>query len=245
MAGLVERPHIRDHCQHTSLTADETIWCNTKLYKKITNSKRKVIAMARGGQRSNAGRKAFRKQGIPVSLRIEKGVVDALKRVKGKRSLSLEIERRLQASLVDVSSKDRWGSPQNYALGRLIGELARFAADTDGTATWRNDRFLFEALRAAIKRTLDLLSEHVPAGPLTAPKSLGPLAASGPAGLGSFLGNGAWNTIKTAEPPPLDDLKYHDARYALPQIRNDLRIPRGKWTDGELMLLSRPLSEPT
>ena len=134
--------------------------------------------MTSGGKRSNAGRKSFRTQSVQFNTRIEKGVLDALKREKrrNKRSLSREIEVRLAASLVDISSKDRWGSTQNYALGRLIGELARFAADPDGAANWRNDRFLFEALRAAIVRTLDLLSEYVPAGPVRAPKSLAPLS---------------------------------------------------------------------
>ena len=50
--------------------------------------------------------------------RIEKGVLDALKREahrnkearRNKWNLSREIEMRLEASLVDVSSKDRWGS---------------------------------------------------------------------------------------------------------------------------------------
>ena len=111
----------------------------------------------------------------------------------------------------------------------------------DEAATWRNDRFLFEALRAAIGRTLDLLSEYVPAGPVKAPKSLAPLSASGPTGLGNFFGNGVWNIIKTAERPPNDSLKYHDARWALPRIRDDLGIPRGESDSRKSIMLTRPL----
>ena len=93
--------------------------------------------MASGGKREGAGRKPFRTQSAVFNSRIEKGVPDALKREahrnkearRNKWNLSREIEMRLEASLVDVSSKDRWGSTQNYALGRLIGELARFATD--------------------------------------------------------------------------------------------------------------------
>jgi hypothetical protein len=95
------------------------------------------------------------------------------------RSLAREIELRLENSIRDEISDgsprwvtQRWGTEQNYALARLIGEVARFV---NGTAkgSWRESRFVFECLREAIHESLRFLSAHTPREPAGAPSDFG------------------------------------------------------------------------
>jgi hypothetical protein len=192
--------------------------------------------MAKGGKRARAGRKPHtpgQPKRTQFNARITADLRERLERAAAGngRSLAGEVEDRLENSFRDIGDLDQWGGRENWALGRLVGELARFASHS-AEGCWRNNRFAFETLRVAIVRELEILSLHVPSDPTEAPAAVKELWPDHEQ-LGHFLAHGAWNQIKTAILPPADDgLKYHDARNAFPYIRKWLTI-KPEWMPEE------------
>jgi len=123
--------------------------------------------MPRGGKRKGAGRKpsgGHRK--LNFSTRIDAELREELKRAaaRNKRSLSNEIERRLEQSCEKDEKPRRW-EPHNHGLAELI-VLAAQAAEFHTEKRWIEDPYTFHVLRKAISF---LLGYCEPSGPIETP----------------------------------------------------------------------------
>src|SRR5262249_16449843 len=97
-------------------------------------------------------------------------------------------------------------------------------------AAWHEDRFTFEALRAAIEDILNRLSHHIPSEPNQPPERLmketenfNPRLWHDPVEVGRFVAFSVWRELKQ-EKPRLSDL-LHDVFYTLAYVRERLNIP--------------------
>jgi hypothetical protein len=196
----------------------------------------KVASMPRGGKRRGAGRKK-----IPLKktswynsrMSAELRAVLEKKASQHSRKLAREIEVRLENSIKEEVISDgqprwiaeRWGTRQNYALARLVGEIARFV-NGNARASWRESRFAFECLREAIHESLRYISAHVPREPTSAPPDLARGALEewwrDPEQLGRFIALSVWRELK--EPSPPVRVSTPDIFYTLPQVGQILDV---------------------
>lgn len=119
-----------------------------------------------------------------ITPQTRRGLEEAAKR--SQRSLSDEIETRLSESLTDGDEykKDRPTRDLYYLIEKMTGPMtvpARADLGWKESRTWRNDKFLFLAFKAAIAELLDRLA---PAGEIDpdVPETLR-LVARGTSGL--------------------------------------------------------------
>jgi hypothetical protein len=164
------------------------------------------------------------------------------KSAKGsKRSLSQEVERRLQESFKLPAEIARdLGPPHIRALARLVSQVGQGVELMTGFK-WREDRFTSEAFRSAINILLD---RFAPDTEIEVPERCDQSAISSdrhspglgeqlrrPDGVGAAAAFGLLSQLELLETPSLlreDGVAFAKQFYALPKIRQDLGLKSKK-----------------
>src|SRR5262249_6643090 len=131
------------------------------------------------------------------------------------------------------------GNPMNFWFGRYLAIVADFIEGGTGES-WRENRFTFEALRAALIETLDKSSHHVPSEPKDPPEMLAAMAKQeqelrglddhrslllDPVQFGRFRAFEVWHQLKQEKP---SSLLIHPVFHDISKISENMKIPM-KW----------------
>jgi hypothetical protein len=195
---------------------------------------------APGGGRKPQGQYGGNTATITVRVRPEVRAELDRERKRNRLSLSQEIQKRLTASFDNLGRKQQpktygWTEEEiarNRALAALVGQLAARLERATG-ASWRRDRYTFDALVAAIGMMLDRMT---PAGAVAVPQPIRETAErfgsagdqlNDPAGAAAMVALSLLNQMMTAELPPADhpeNVHYAEGYYLLPKIRQALNL---------------------
>jgi hypothetical protein len=174
----------------------------------------------------------------PVTIRLDPKIRAGLIREskRRKRTLSSEIEARLQESLRDPDTKEKaFGKSPDRDLAFLIVKLAQHVRAATGKS-WRKDRFSFEAFRVAIQI---LLANLAPPDDPEVPQMIreivriasqegwpDPNQLLSPHGVGQSVGLGLWRDLMLYDPPAYNEPVTHPIFKEMPHARVGLGLEK-------------------
>jgi hypothetical protein len=195
--------------------------------------------MPKGGRRTGAGRKRKRadERRVAVLIRVDPATRAALAmRAKAPGSISRTAERLLKIGL--GQERDRRRDDPTRALCHIVGELAGMMAiykNVKGRPAfpWRNNPFMFEALKLAIVKVMDELR---PAVDMPSPIESEPVLATStvwgphdtPEARATWAAHILWANLLTEHPVRIAatqaEKEIQDTAYGMNDARKDLGL---------------------